>query len=118
MTIYVEFLLARHPRLLLFGEACVECLDSGSILTAIGGCGRNIHPLFAVECARHKLANEKCRREISVHDKAHVLLFTAHKATADVVTRIAEVDVHIVPTTDTVSQVIFILGTDMKKLWG
>ena len=94
MTIDIELLLARHP-LLFFGWECrVECFDSSGVLTAIGGGGRNVHPLFTVECIRHKLSYKQGSREVSVHDETDVLLFAAHKPTADVVTRIAEIDVH------------------------
>ena len=66
------------------------------ILTAIGGSRGNIHPLLAVKRVRNKLRDEQSGGEVAVNHKADVLLFAAHKSTADVVARIAEVDVHIV----------------------
>ena len=96
MTIDIELLLARHP-LLFFGWECgVESFDSGGVLTAIGGGGGNIHPLSAVKRAGDKLCNEQGGGEVTGGDKADVLLFAAHEAAADVVARIAEIDVHVV----------------------
>ena len=96
MTIDIELLLAWHPLLVLGRECRIKCLDRGGVLTAVGGGGGNIHPLPAVKRVRHKLCNEQGGREVSVHHKAHILLFAAHKSTADIVARIAEIDVHIV----------------------
>ena len=64
MTINVEFLLARHPLLFLWRKSCIKCLDRGNVLTAVCGGGGDIHPLFAVQHVRNKLANEKRRREV------------------------------------------------------
>ena len=55
MAIDIELLLARHPLLFFRWECRVKGFDSGGVLTAIGGGGGNIHPLFAVECIRQKL---------------------------------------------------------------
>ena len=55
MTINIEFLLARHP-LLFFGWECrVKGFDSGGVLAAVGGGGRNVHPLSAFKSVRNKL---------------------------------------------------------------
>ena len=96
MAIDIEFLLARHPLLLLGREGCVKGFHSSGVLTAVGGGGRNVHPLFTVECIRHKLSYKQSSREVSVHDETDVLPFAAYETTADVVARIAEIDVHIV----------------------
>ena len=96
MTIDIEFLLAWHPLLFFRWECRVERFNSGSILTAVGGGRWNVHPLSAVERIRYKLANEKRRWEVAVNHEADVLLFAAHKSTADIVARIAEIDVYIV----------------------
>lgn len=88
--------MVRHPLLFLMWKSCVECFDRRDVLTAVGGGRWNVHPLSAVKRVRHKLANEKCRREIAVYNKADVLLFAAHETTADIVARIAEIDVYIV----------------------
>ena len=74
----------------------VKGFDCGNVLTAIGGSGGDIHPLFAVQHVWNKLENEKRRWEVTIHHKAHVLLFAAHKPTAHVVARIAEVNIHVV----------------------
>ena len=52
MTINIEFLLARHPLLFFGWEGRVKGFDSGGVLAAVGGGGRNIHPLSAVKRAR------------------------------------------------------------------
>ena len=96
MTIDIELLLAWHPLLFLGWESRVECFDRRDVLTAVGGGGRNVHPLFTVECIRHKLSYKQSSREVSVHDETDVLPFAAYETTADVVARIAEIDVHIV----------------------
>ncbi len=96
MTIDIEFLLARHPRLFFGWKGRVEGFDRGDVLAAAGGGGRNVHPLFPVKRARHQLANKKCGRKIAVHDKADVLLFAAQKTASDVVRGIAEVDVPVI----------------------
>ena len=96
MTIDIELLLAWHPLLLLWRKCCVKSFDGSSVLTAVGGGRWNVHPLSSVKRVRHKLANEKCRREVAVYDEADVLLFAAYETTADIVAWIAEIDVHIV----------------------
>ena len=96
MTIDVEFLLARHPLLFLWWKCRIEGFHGGNVLAAIRGSGRNIHPFFAVQHVWNKLTNKECRWEVAFTNKAHVLLFAAHKSTADVVPRIAEVDIHVV----------------------
>ena len=96
MTIDIELLLARHPLLFFRWECRVKGFNSSGVFTAVGGGGGNIYPLSAVKCIRHKLTYEKCGREVPVHDEADVFLFTAHETTADIVARIAEIDVYIV----------------------
>ena len=96
MAINIELFLAGHPFLFLQREGRVKGFDRGGIVTAVGGGGRDVHPLFAVKCTRYKLRHKQGGREVTVHDKADVLLFAAYKSTAHVVARIAEVDVHIV----------------------
>ena len=96
MTIDIEFLLARHPLLFFWWECRVKGFDSGGVLAAVGGGGRNVHPLSAVKRARNKFRNEQGGGEVTVHNKANVLLFAAHKSTADVVAGIPKIDVHIV----------------------
>lgn len=96
MTIDVEFLLARHPLLFLCWKSGVECFDCIDILTAIGGGTGDIHPFSAVKCAGNKLTDKKCRWEVTVRDKTNIFLFATNKPTADIVARIAEVNVHII----------------------
>jgi len=96
MAIDIEFLLARHPFLFLGWKCSVEGFHGGGVLAAIGGGTGNVHPLSAVKCAGNKLTDKKRRGEVAVHHKADILLFAADKATADVVARIAKVDVHII----------------------
>ena len=96
MTIDIELLLAWHPLLFLWWESCVECLGCGGILTAIGGGTGDIHPFFAVKRTGNKFTDKKCCWEVTVHYKTYILLFTAHEPTADIVTRLAEVNVDII----------------------
>ena len=96
MAIDIELLLTRHPLLFFWWKRCVKGFDSSGILTAVGGSGGNIHPLLAVKRTRNKLANEQGGREVAVYNKADVLPFAANEATADLVARIAEIDVHVV----------------------
>ena len=96
MTIDIELLLARHP-LLFFRRKChVKGFDCGGVITAICGGGRNVHPLSTVKSTGNKLRNEQSRWEVAFSDKADVLLFAAHKTTANVVAGIAEIDVHVI----------------------
>ena len=96
MTIDVELFLARHPFLFLRWECSLEGFHGGGVLAAIGSGTGNVHPLSAVQRAGHKLTDKNRRGEIAVHHKADILLFAAHKPTADIVARIAEVYVHII----------------------
>ena len=96
MTVDVELLLAWHPRLILLRESCVEGFYRGSVLTAIGGSGGNIHPFLTVEYTGNKLAYEKRGWEVAIHDKADVLSFAAYKAAADVVAGVPKIDVYVV----------------------
>ena len=96
MTIDIELFLTWHPFLFLGWECSVEGFHSGGVLAAIGGGTRNVHPLSAVQRAGNKLTNEKRCGEVAVHHKADILLFAADKPTADIVARIAKVDVHII----------------------
>ena len=59
MTIDIEFLLARHPLLLLGKEGCVKGFHRGGVITAVGGGRWNVHPLFAVKRAPHKLCDKQ-----------------------------------------------------------
>ena len=96
MTIDIELLLAGHPFLFLGWEGGIKGFHCCGILAAIGGGTGNVHPLSAVQRTGHKLTNEKRCGEVAVHHKADILLFAADKATADIVARIAEIDVHII----------------------
>ena len=96
MTVDVELLPARHPLLFFGGECRVEGFDSSGVLTAIGSGGGNIHPLPPVKRARNKLRHEQSRWEVALTHKADVLLFEAHKSTADIVAGIPQIDVHVV----------------------
>ncbi len=49
ITVDIEFLLARHPYLFLWRKCRIECLNSGGILTAVGGSRGDVHPLSAVK---------------------------------------------------------------------
>ena len=96
MAVDVKLFLAWHPFLLLWLEGLVKSLNCGSVLTAVGGGTRNIHPLSAVKSTGNKFADKKCRREVAVNNKADIFPFTAYKTSADIITRIAEIDIHIV----------------------
>ena len=96
MTIDVELLLARHPFLFLRWKCSIEGFYCGGVLAAIGGGTGNVHPLSAVQRAGDKLADKKRCGEVAVHHKADILLFAADKPTADIVARIAEIDVHVI----------------------
>ena len=97
MPIDIEFLLARHPFLLLGREGRIESFNGGGILAAIGGGAWDIHSFSAVECALFKLANEQGGGEVAVKNKADILLFAADEAAPNVVPGVAEIDVHAVP---------------------
>ena len=96
MTVDVKLLLARHPLLFLFGEGGIKGIYCGSVLTAIGGGTRNIHPLPAVKSTGHKLTDEKSRREVAVNNKADIFPFTAYKASPYIIAGITKNDIHIV----------------------
>ena len=49
-----------------------------------------------VKRARNKLRHEQSRWEVALTHKADVLLFEAHKSTADIVAGIPQIDVHVV----------------------
>ena len=96
MTVNVKLLLTGHPLLFHGRKRRIERLHSVDVLTAIRGCGRDIHPLLALKRIRNKLANQKRRGIITIDNKAHVLLFAAYKSSADVVAGISEVDVYVI----------------------
>ena len=73
MTVDIEFLLAGHPCFFFRGKACVEGLHRSGVFTAICGIAGDVHPLFAVQNTGNKLADQKCRREITGNDKADIL---------------------------------------------
>ena len=96
MTIDIELFLAWHPLFLFRWESGVKGFDSICVLTAVGGGGGNIHPLFAVKHSGNKLCHKQSCGEVAGGDKADVLLFAAYETAADVVSGIAEINVHIV----------------------
>ena len=59
MAVDVKLFLAWHPFLFLWLEGLVKSLNCGSVLTAVGGGTRNIHPLSAVKSTGNKLADKK-----------------------------------------------------------
>ena len=96
MAIDIKLLLAGDPLLLLWREGCIECFDCGGILTAISGGTGDVHPVFTFQRPGNQFCHQQGGGEITGNNKADILLFAADKSAADIVARIAEIDVHIV----------------------
>ena len=95
MAVDIEFLLAGHPLLFFVWESCVKIFHSDGVFAAIGGSTCDIHPVFARQRTGNQLCYQQGCGKITGNNEAHVLLFAANEPTADVVTRIAEIYVHI-----------------------
>lgn len=77
VAVNIEFFLTGHPFLFLGREGGIKGFHRGGILTAIGGGRSNVHPLFAVQHTRHKLADKQRSGEIAGNDKnylSHIVL--------------------------------------------
>lgn len=96
MTIDIEFLLARIHAFSFGGKVASKASTaaaSSQQSAAVLGMYINFLPSSASGTSSQ---TRSAARVVSVHNKADILLFATHKASANVVTRIAEIDVYIV----------------------